>query len=379
MRRVKAEKGIEKEAGRLGKWVLLYGPEQHLKRQALNEIKAEAKQVAGPGEEPGWEVLEGPSATARDVINRSQTGALFGGARIIVIREADRMDGDEQEALAKAMRPLPAGVTVVFVTGEAGDRRRRGIAATLRRAIGKVGVTIEFPALKAPAAAAWAIKRAKEMGKKLEPAAASKLVEQKVGVGLGELESELEKLVSFVGDLGVISGAHVEEVTPRLVEEDIFRMVDAVGRRDTGRAVAMLRALLQERREEPGRVLWQLAYTFRMLWQTKMLLEAGWRPGQEADEETAALLPQEPRKNALALFKRWHWQAERYARQASGISWGRLARAMQALRGCDLAMKGIAGKVRDDAVAVELLVVQLCTDMEMPVWGTHETEGRRGR
>ncbi len=368
MRRAKAEKGTEKEVGRLGKWVLLHGPEQHLKRAALNEIKSEAQQASDPGDEPSLEVLEGPSVTARDIINRSQTGALFGGARVIVIREADKMEGDEQEILAKAIRPLPAGVTVVLATGETGDRRKRGIAAVLKRAISKVGVTIEFPALKAPEAAAWAIKRAKEMGKKLEPAAAKKLVEQKVGVGLGELEAELEKLVSFVGELGIISGAHVEEVTPRLVEEDIFRLIDAVGRRDTGRAVAMLRALLQERREEPARVLWQLAYTFRMLWQTKILLEAGWKPGQEADEETAALLPQEPRKNALTLFKRWHWQAERYARQANGISWGRMARAMKALRGCDLAMKGITGKVRDDAMAVELLVVQLCTDMEMPVW-----------
>ncbi len=43
---------------------------------------------------------------------------------------------------------------------------------------------------------------------------------------------------------------------------------------------------------------------------------------------------------------------------------------MQALNGCDLAMKGIQGKVSDDAVALELLVVQLCTGLEMEVWGT---------
>lgn len=392
MKRTYAERRKAKGEGRLpgesyvGKWLLLHGPEHHLKREVVAEIKEEAKRSAGTGDEPSWEVLEGPSATAREVLNRSQTGALFGGARLIVVREADRMDGDEQDELAKAVKPLPAGVTVVLVTGETGDRgrpspgsRRRGIRAALQRAIAKEGLAIEFPALKAPAAAAWAINRAKELGKRLEPAAARKLVEQKVGVGLGELESELEKLVSFVGELGIISGAHVEEVTPRLVEEDIFRLVDAVGRRETGRAVGILRGLLQERREEPGRVLWQLAHAIRMLWQTKILVEAGWRPGGEVDAETAELLPQEPRNNVLVYFARLHWQAERMARQANGMSWARLARAVQALRGCDFAMKGITDKVRENAAALELLVVQLCTDLEMPVWDAREAGGRGER
>ena len=350
----------------LGWWCLLTGPEQHLKREALARAREEAR---GEGEEPSWEVLDGLGVTAVDLLNRCQTGALFGGARVIVVREAERIAGPEQEALARAVGPLAAGVSVILVTGERDSRgRRRGVRAALQRAIENSGVVIEFPPANVREAAAWAIARAKEMGKKLEPAAARKLVEQKVGTGLGEIEAEIEKLTLFVGELGIIASAHVDEVSPRLVEEDVFRLVDAVGRRDTGRAVGILRGLLSERRENPGRILWLLSQTIRLIWQAKLLTERGWRPKQEADGETAALLPEEDSKNALAQFARRPWLAQRTVRQANALSWGQLARAVAALSACDLAMKGIRGKVGDDAVALELLVVQLCTDLAMPVW-----------
>ena len=374
MRRTSSERAKAPEGTGFGTWCLFSGPEQHLKREALAKLRAEAR-AGGEGEEPSWEVLDGLSATAREVLNRSQTGALFGGARVIVVREAERMDGPEQEALAKGVGALPPGVTVVLATGEAGDRgRRRSIRAGLRRAIEKNGRVVEFRSLNVGEAAAWAVKRAKELGKKLEPAAARKLVEQKVGTGLGDLEMEIEKLAMFVGEGEAITGAHVDEVTPQLVEEHIFRLMDAVGRREAGRAVAILRGLLADRREEPGRIVWQLSQTMRLIWQAKILAERGWRPGKKVDEETAAMLPQEERKNALREFARYSWKANRTLEQANKLSWGQLAQAVRALHGCDLAMKGIRGKVTDDAVAVELLLVELCTGLEMPVWKSPKGE-----
>jgi DNA polymerase-3 subunit delta len=363
-----------KEKSCLGRWCLLSGSEQQLKRDLLAQIRHEA-QAASPGEEPSWEVLDGPSATVRDVLARCQTGALFGGARVVVIREADRMDEDVQKEVAKAAKPLPAGVAVVLVTGEGRDRRKPDVRAPLRKAIEEHGLVIDCPAMKEAEAVAWVIGQAKKLGKKIEPAAARKLVDQKVGTGLGELETEVEKLALFVGDLEVIAASHVDEVTTRLVEEDIFRLLDAVGRRESGHAVAIVRGLLREKRESAGGVFWRLAQGVRELWQMKLLSERGWRPGQEPDEESAALLPQDPRKNALARFTgRRAFLAARTAQQANAMTWAQLTHAVQALHGCDLAMKGIRGKVADDEAALELLVIQLCTGIDMPMWRSPEGE-----
>jgi DNA polymerase-3 subunit delta len=372
-----ADYAKSKEATCLGRWCLLFGPEQHLKREALRRMREEARAASPGGGEPSWEVVEGPAVTAGDLLGRSQMGSLFAGARVIVVQEADRIAGDQQEAMAKAVGPLSGETAVVLVTGEGseGDRRRGGVRARLQRAIEEQGLAIEVSALRAREAAAWAIARAKALGKKLEPAAARKLADQKVGTGLGELAAEVEKLALFVGEVDIIASSHVDEVTPRLIEEDVFRLVDAVGRGNAGRGVAILRGLLRERRENPGRILGRLAQAIRLVWQAKLLLERGWRPGREAEEEAASMLPQDERKNALAQFARWPWLVQRTVRQANAFSWAQLAGAVEALLACDLAIKGIEGKVGDKEAALELLVVQLCTGVEMPVWRT--SGGRR--
>jgi DNA polymerase-3 subunit delta len=365
----------------LGSWCLLHGPEQHLKRGALARLRALAESAAGG--ELSWEALDGGELRASDLIGRSQTGGLFGGARVMVVWEAEKIDDREQEALAKAVAPLLEGVSVILVTAEVGDRTRRkalrAVRAGLRRAIEEHGVAIEFRALAVAEAAQWAVARAKELGKKLEPAAARKLVQQRVGTGLGEVEAEVEKLALFVGDLKVISSAHVDEVSPLLVEENVFRLVDAVGRRSAGRAVGILRGLLEEQGEEAGRLLGMLAQSIRLIWQTKLLLDRGWGPGREADEAVQEMLPQEERKNALAQFKRKSWLARRTVGQAKAYSWGQLTRAMAALHSCDMAMKGIQGKVSDEGAALELLVVQLCSDLAMPLWENPGGAGGGGR
>jgi len=374
MRRTYAEHKKAKDKRCLGKWVLLTGQEQQLKRELLAKIRQEAE-AASADEEPTWEALDGQSAGARDVTGRSQTGALFGGARVVVIREADRMDEEVQKDLAKAVGPLPAGVAVVLVTGQSRGRQQRDVRAALRNAIAKDGLVIECPAMERGAAVAWVIAQAKARGKTMEPTAARKLVEQKVGTGLAELEAEVEKLALFGGEGKTITASQVDEVTPRLLEEDVFRLLDAVGRGEPGHAVAILRGLLQEKRGSPGMIFWQLAQSLRELWQVKLLTDRGWKPGEEVDEETEALLPQDPRKNALARLKgRRAWLLARLAKQAGTTTWAQLTQAVKALRGCDLAMKGIGGKVRDEGTALELLVVQLCTGMEMPVWESPEGE-----
>lgn len=361
----------------LGAWCLLHGPEQHLKRGALARLRALAESAAGG--ELSWEALDGCELRASDLIGRSQTGGLFGGARVMVVWEAEKIDAPEQEALSKAVAPLLEGVSVILVTAEVGDRtRRKAVRAGLRRAIEESGVAIEFRALPVAEAAQWAVARAKELGKKLEPAAARKLVQQRVGPGLGEVEAEVEKLALFVGDLKIISSGHVDEVSPLLVEENVFRLVDAVGRRSAGRAVGILRGLLGEQGEEAGRLLGMLAQSIRLIWQTKLLLDRGWGPGRDADEAVQEMLPQEERKNALAQFKRKSWLARRTVGQAKAYSWGQLKRAMAALHSCDMAMKGIQGKVSDEGAALELLVVQLCSDLAMPLWENPGGEGRLG-
>ena len=372
-----AKFATDRKVSFLGRWSLLAGAEHRLKRDALDRLRAEAVRAAG-GEEPSWESLEGPTLKAAELLLRSQTGALFAGVRVVVVHRAERIPPAEQEALAKAVGELPGDVAVALVTAESGPRRgQRALRASLQRAIEKHGLWIEFAPLKGAEAEAWAMARAQEYGKRLERAAARKLAEQKLGTSLAELENEVAKLASYVGERPTITSADVDEVTPRLVEEDIFRLTDAVATQQPARAVSILRAMLRDRREAPMGMLAMIAQAIREIWQFKVLLDHGWRPGRQPSEEVTALLPSGPRRNALKRIAGRQWQVRHRINQANSFSWSRLTRALRALNDCDSAMKGMASKVSDADMAIELLVVQLCRDLEMPLWESRS--GRAGR
>ena len=90
-----AEFDKEKDLNWLGSWCLFHGAEQHLKREALQRLRSA---VGGPAEadketqgEMSWEVLAGSDVKARDLLNRGQTGALFGGQRIVAPEPAQRL------------------------------------------------------------------------------------------------------------------------------------------------------------------------------------------------------------------------------------------------------------------------------------------------
>ena len=363
----------------LGSWILLYGQEQHLKRKALARLKVEVLAVGqgsagadAPEAEATWEVLDGASLTARNLLGRAQTSGMFGGARGIVVLQADRIEKKkEQEELAKRLTPLPPDVTVILVTGEPKDRRDKGVKASLLKAFEehKQGLAIDCPELRNAEATAWVIAYAKTLAKRLESAAAKKLVEQRIGVSLGKLASEIDKLASYAGESQTITSAHVEAVTPRLIEEEVFKLVEAVVAQRSGLAVSRLRTLLQARNERPERLLSLLASTVREIWQAKLLLDRGWRRGTELDTQTQDLLPRDPRKNLLkTLSGNRAWLLEKRLQHARAFSWPRLTRALLSLHSCDLVLKGISEKIEGKDVALELLVVQLCTDMAMPIW-----------
>ncbi len=361
----------------LGTWTLLTGAEQHFKREALARMRAEVMATGEAGGEATWETLGGAEVTARELLARSQTLGLFGGARGIVVLQAERIERTQQEELAKAVRPLPSEVAIILVAGEGEERRGKTLRAPLQKAVEGQGLVIDCPELKAPEAIAWAIAHAQGLGKKLEPAAASLLATQRVGPGLGELSAEIEKLAVYTGEAKAITAADVEAVTPRLMEDSVFLLVDKVATQQPAQAVAALRVLVQDQREPPERLLPLLAAALREIWQVKLLADRGWRPGLEVDEETKGMLPQEERKNALrALSGKRSFLAAKRLQHAKAFTWARLARAMAALASCDQALKGVIDKLTDRELALELLVLQLCTDMPMPVWG--KGPGARG-
>jgi len=84
-----------------------------------------------------------------------------------------------------------------------------------------------------------------EAGKKMDPEAMLKL-ELKTGFNLRNAASEVAKLIIYAGDKRTITAADVEAVVPRTREESIFKLTDAMARRDTAAAIGLVQALVAD-------------------------------------------------------------------------------------------------------------------------------------
>jgi DNA polymerase-3 subunit delta len=119
----------------------------------------------------------------------------------------------------------------------------------------------------------WVTRRARAQGRRMSPDAARMLVES-LGDDLRMLASEIDKLSTYVGEGGEIGGDDVRALTPVARQSKVFDLTDALARRDTSTALALLHELLANG-ESPLGIVALTAFQTRSLMQVKLLSDRG--------------------------------------------------------------------------------------------------------
>ncbi len=211
------------------------------------------------------DVVDAGETPVQDIITKCETLPFFGARRVVVLRRAEALKAAEQEALAAYLdRGSPA--SALIVVAESLDRRRR-LYGVLQRG----GRVIACGRLAPEDLPAWVRSRVTREGKTITREGAELLVTL-VGGGLRELGLEIAKLAAYAGDRRTITPDDVREVASHVAEATVFELMDAVGRRKPGQALALLQTVI-EMGEPPVRVLYMLEDQLRMLLKTKTLLD----------------------------------------------------------------------------------------------------------
>jgi len=352
---------------------LLRGDDEFQKRQALDELLKSL--VAEEFADFDLEEIEAAAATCDRVITGLNVPPFGPGRRVVLVRFANKMDAEQQERLAARLEKAPATGCLVMVNPavERSDGRpKKGseLIGELSKAIRKVGQVREFGGGTGKERA----KRAREFGASLfEPAGkkisaeALALFLQRAGADFGILATEAQKLVDYVGDEAQITRADVEAVTSETPEEKVFKMVDAVAAKNAGAALRLLDELFEtgdDPRADAPRSLANLARQFRLIWQAKILTEAGLRTtghrGGDGFQKSAvpaelkSVLPSSPN-----LLEVPGWQQSRAAEKGAKLPRAELVRCFAAVAKADAMLKGVEGEIEDARTVMELLVIEL--------------------
>jgi DNA polymerase-3 subunit delta len=119
----------------------------------------------------------------------------------------------------------------------------------------------------------WIAERVEEQGGRIDPAAINVLAVY-VGNDLRLLDHEISKLLTYMGEERPITKEDAELLVSYVQEANIFNMVDALGTRDTRRAMELVEQLLDDGRA-PLYLLRMMTRQFRILLQVKELLAKG--------------------------------------------------------------------------------------------------------
>jgi len=286
-------------------------------------------------------------------------GFNFGDVRLIILRDAQDLDAAAQMTLAPLLSQIPEGTLLLLWAAQFSPPKW---GKPLADAVAAHARPLAVDAPDGRDLAGWVRQRAERYGGRLTPEAAQRLVAS-VGENLLQLDQEAQKLALLTqgGDGGEVTAAVVDAVVTPTATQSIFRLIDSVGAGQRDQALMRLHELRARGDESAIGIVALLARHFRLLWQARMLSDAGWR-GEAGGypPSVVALLPVRGAVNLPEVLKRQRWMGRPLTMQAKRFEPAQLQRVFSRLVVADLALKRGPSDAGEDAILQEL-VLDLCS------------------
>jgi DNA polymerase III delta subunit len=365
--------------------ILLVGADDAMKREAMVTIRSVAldESFADFDQETIDLSLGSAAEDAADPVTKIAEAAgavpFASPRRVVTVVSVQKLTKERQEALASLLPRLSSLCLVLLVADasemEAGRPKGKQVELGLRKAAAKSGMVLVCDAPEGADLRSRASDIIALSGKTCEPAvidmllAAASFAGQN-GADLNSLKHEAAKLVDYVGPSSQrITKEDASAVLPVQTDENIFRLLDAVGARDISRSMQELGALLMAEGKPDAtaaRLIVMLQRHFRLLMLAKFLSDRRLIGKNPLPDDVKELLSGE-----LAGFATGQaYRLNGYAKQASNFHWDDLRRGSGRIMAADLMLKGIKPGIKtmarqpdfgDDATStLRLLIYDLC-------------------
>jgi DNA polymerase-3 subunit delta len=249
--------------GEPGPLYFVHGRERYLVDRAVELLRT---RVLDPRTRDfNYELFYGKEAGAARIAQAARTLPMMAKRRLVLVRDADEMKGDELGALIPYVSD-PAPETCLVFVAEKADQRLKFFTA-----FKKHGVLIKLDPLYERQLPDFVRGEAKARGVTLAPDAVTMMVDE-IGAELGQLADAVERLAIYVGERKQVTAEDVDKVVATTRQRNVFELANAVGAGDRAHALAVLSSMLSAR-ESGVRIVAMLARHLRQLWITSELLE----------------------------------------------------------------------------------------------------------
>lgn len=276
-----------------------------------------------------------------NAIEDAETLPFLGDRRVVVVKnpyfltaekKKEKIEHNVKRLEAYLEEPAPFTILAFFAPYEKLDERKKVTKLLKKRA-----TAVEMNPFTEKETVLWINELAKQEGVQIEQAATEKLMDLTVG-NLMIISSEMQKLCTYVEKGNTITEQDVKQLVARTLEQNVFELLDYVVQRKKEDALQLFYDLLKTN-EEPIKILSLLASQFRLIYQVKQLVNAGY-----SQPQIASTLKVHPYRVKLANIKAKLFHEEE------------LAFIMKYLAEADYEMK--SGKM-DKQLILELFLIKL--------------------
>jgi DNA polymerase-3 subunit delta len=236
---------------------LLYGEEDFLIDERINELK---KSVVNPS--LNFEQIDGEDPIIENIISAMQTQPLLGGDKLIVIRNLDLKSGICDE-LVPSLKVISPGTRVVFCASSVSKRSK---LYKLIEDIGEVAEFKTFAEWEQDKVVSWITRKFRSQGKEINKKAAE-LLQEICGNNLRKLDSEIDKLITFVGTEKVVKNEDVLALASP-GEINVFALSNALSEKNLKKSLSAFQVLYKNK-VDLFRMLSLLATNYRLMLQVK--------------------------------------------------------------------------------------------------------------
>ena len=242
---------------------------------------------------------------ASRLMDDALTPSLFSQSRAMMVTNAEKLKKDRLEVLAEVHKVTNSSLKVVLVTTNPKNLEALGFPILV------------IDAVNAGDATRWLIDR-----QKLTPEVARYIVET-LGTDLRQLQTEVEKLVTYVGGERPVEIRDVDVLILRSEQFGPFELGDAILDKNYRRSVQVLGAMLDDG-SEPLQILGQITRIWRQLLVGKALV------GKKSARDLALAAGAPP------------FKANEFANACRKHEWKRVASGFRELLNADRAFKSSA-------------------------------------
>lgn len=247
---------------------LFYGKENYLKEDISKKLRN--RLIDSAYSEFNYNVFYGEKLSINEVINDLNTLPLMSKHKLLVIKEAEKINKNDETKLINYFNRLSLKSnfsTLIIIYKESSPNKE------LITAIKRIGIVANFSITDKAKLALWIKSKFKQSNKKITQEALFYL-QSIVGSDLGRLFNEIEKIDIYTKDQQIIEKEDVMITMGGSEAVNIFKVLDSVGDKDIINAIDGLVKLNQGNLHHLS-IFAMIYRQIKLILQTKLLLANG--------------------------------------------------------------------------------------------------------